>query len=90
MMIDNRWLAFLKQHYTAPMELSFKQFKLGAMVFFFGMVVVYIAVNLIPPSLQQELVLLLGLLIGGLGFIIAMMAQVRMLISRLLGFFLND
>lgn len=82
-----RWAAFLKAHYSAPLSISFKQFKLGAMLFFFGFVVIYLANNLYPPSARQEMIFLLGLIIGGLGFIIAMMAQVRMLISRILHFF---
>ena len=89
-MTTNRWLMLLKQHYSAPLETSFRQFKLGAMLFFFGLVVIYISVNAVPPSARQEAVLLLGLVIGGLGFLIAMMAQLRMLISRILQFFLND
>ena len=89
-MTENRWIDFLKQHYTAPLSDSFRQFRLGAMLFFFGLVVIYIAVNTLQPSLRQELVLLLGLCTGGLGFVIAMMAQLRMLISRIVHFFLDS
>ncbi|NHN37759.1 hypothetical protein G8764_10670 [Pseudomaricurvus alcaniphilus] len=71
------------------MELSFKQFKLGAMLFFFGGVLIYIAGTTLPPSTRQEILLLAGLVIGGFGFLIAMMAQLRMLISRLLRFFID-
>ncbi|GAA5316237.1 MAG: hypothetical protein AseanaTS_14420 [Candidatus Pelagadaptatus aseana] len=83
------WKAALKQHYTAPMEQTFKQFRLGAMLFFLGAVILYIAFNNLQASLLQELVTLLGLIIGGIGFLIAMLAQIRMLISRIVQFF-ND
>ena len=81
---------FLKQHYSAPLDVSFKQFRLGAMLFFTGGVIIYISANLISASASQEALLLGGLIIGGIGFIIAMMAQVRMLISRIYRFFRDD
>lgn len=81
------WKAALKEHYTAPLEVTFKQFRLGAMLFFLGGVMIYIAVNAIAPSARQEALLLMGLIIGGLGFFVAMLAQVRMLISRIVRFF---
>jgi len=83
------WLRALYQHYTALPEQVFPQFKLGAMIFFLGLVVIYSGYQLFTPSLSQELTTLLGLLLIGLGFFIAMMAQVRMLIGRLLRFFLT-
>jgi hypothetical protein len=81
------WRAALKQHYTAPMEMSFKQFRLGAMLFFFGLVLIYIATNNVAPSLAQEIITLVGLCIAGAGFVTAMLAQVRMVISRFVTFF---
>lgn len=89
-MSENRWITLLKQHYSSPLSLSFKQFKLGAMLFFLGFVLIYMANTLYQPSLRQELFFLIGLIIGGLGFLIAMLAQVRMLISRMVLFFLSD
>ena len=80
------WL-LIKRHFQAPLVLAFAQFKLGAMVFFFGLVLVYMAQQLLQPSLRQELFMLLGLGLAGVGFIIAMAAHVRMLISRLTAFF---
>lgn len=76
----------LKQHYLASLEQSFRQFRLGAVIFFAGLVVIYIASQALAPSLAQELATLAGLLILGTGFIIAMLAQVRMMIGRLLRF----
>lgn len=81
------WKAALKEHYTAPLETTFKQFRLGAMLFFLGGVMIYIAVNAIEASVRQEALLLMGLIVGGLGFAVAMLAQVRMLISRIVRFF---
>ncbi len=79
----------LKHHYSASQDVAFRQFRLGAMLFFAGGVLVYIAVQL-NPSLQQELVLLAGLLVGGCGFVVAILAQVRMTISRIWWFFKGD
>jgi len=56
------------------------------MVFFTGLVVIFAAAQLLTPSLSQELVTLLGLLITALGFAIAMFAQLRMLLGRLRAF----
>lgn len=83
------WVTLLKEHYSAPLETSFKQFRLGAMLFFLGGVIAYISVNLIQPSLEQELTLLTGLIVGGSGFVIAMLAQIRMVISRIVRFFVE-
>jgi len=82
-------LSTLKAHYTAPMRQSFQQFKLGAMLFFTGFVGLYIAQTAVSDSLQQELLALGGIVMAGLGFLIAMLAQIRMLISRLLNFYLD-
>jgi len=82
-------LSALKTHYTAPMQQSFQQFKLGAMLFFTGLVGLYIAQTAMSDSLQQELLALGAIAMAGLGFLIAMLAQIRMLISRLLNFYLD-
>ncbi|MAZ88521.1 MAG: hypothetical protein CL693_12840 [Cellvibrionaceae bacterium] len=84
---NNRWVVLLKNHYTAPLSLSFKQFRLGAMLFFLGGVLIYIANSQIAPSAKQEAMVLAGMIIGGIGFLWAMLAQMRMLISRIVQFF---
>ncbi len=84
----NFWLG-LKMHYTAPLDASFRQFRLGFALFFLGLVILYAGQQLLEPSLAQELVTLLALLVGGAGFVVAMLAQVRMVISRILRFFLD-
>lgn len=71
------------------MRLIFQQFKLGAMMFFTGLVGLYIAQTALNDSLQQELLALGGIVMAGLGFLIAMLAQIRMLISRLLSLYLD-
>lgn len=79
----------LLNHYTAPMETIFKQFRLGLSLFFCGMVVVYGSHQALAPSLHQEVMVLVGLVVVGIGFIMAMLAQIRLIISRFLLFFLN-
>jgi len=81
------WKQAFLVHYTATQQTSFKQFRLGVMLFFLGMVIVYIGMNLWQPSLQQEMILAAGLIFGGIGFIWALMAQMRMVISRFVRFF---
>lgn len=82
-----RGLSALKAHYQAPLHQAFAQFKLGAMLFFFGLVLVYMASQLLVPSFGQELALAVGLVFAALGFVMAMAAHLRMLISRLWQFF---
>ncbi len=86
-MNNNRWILLLKEHYSAPLSVSFKQFRLGAGLFFLGGILIYIANQQLPPSAEQEALVLAGIFIGGAGFIWAMLAQMRMLISRIVRFF---
>lgn len=79
------WQALVK-HYTAPMRETFKQFRLGFAFFLVGGVMIYGAQQLLPPSLAQEVWTLLGMVIGLTGFILALMAQMRLLISRIINF----
>lgn len=80
-------LAALKAHYQAPLLVAFAQFKLGAMLFFFGLVLVYMASQLLGDSVERELAMATGLLFAAIGFIMAMAAHLRMVISRLWAFF---
>lgn len=77
----------LKTYFYAPLDISFKQFRWGVSLFFCGMVILYGASQLLTPSLSQELVVLAGLIVGGIGFVLAILAQVRMMISRMWHFF---
>lgn len=81
-----RLLEGLYQHYTAPLSVMFKQFRDGAIYFGVGLMAVLMANAYMAPSLSQELVVLGGLIVGGLGFMMAMLAQVRMIIARIIRF----
>lgn len=76
----------LIRFHSVPLAQSFKQFRLGAVLFFVGLLLVYLASQLLQPSLSQEIATLIGLCVIGLGFVIAISAQMRMLISRLVAF----
>lgn len=87
MMKQINWRKALYQHYITPPEKVFPHFKLGAVIFFSGLVIIYCGHQMLSPSLKLELVTLAGLIFIGLGFLISMMAQIRMLIGRFLRFF---
>lgn len=79
-------LEALRRHYTAPLSVMFKQFRDGAIYFTVGLMTVLMANAHMTSSVTQELIVAAGLLVGGIGFLMAMMAQVRMIIARLLRF----
>ncbi len=79
----------LAQHYSAPLKSVFKQFRLGLALFFVGLVIIYAAYQTQPPSLQQEIITLIGIIVVAFGFLMAMLAQIRMLIIRIVTF-IND
>lgn len=87
---DSRWSFHnikknLLAHYThTPTDQLFKRFRLGAMLFFLGLVIIYSAYQLLQPSITQEILTLLGLCCIGGGFLLAMLTQIRMLIGRLI------
>lgn len=82
--------AALKEHYSAPLEKTFSQFRLGSAFFFCGGVCIWIALASIEPSVKQEAVLLLGVVLAGGGFLLAMLAQMRHIISRFVRFWSDD
>ncbi|WP_101760578.1 hypothetical protein [Oceanicoccus sp. KOV_DT_Chl] len=59
-----------------------KLYGLGALLFFIGIGFIQWADKLIPPSLQQESFMLLGILIAGSGFSIAMFSQILLILHR--------
>lgn len=75
-----------KEYMQAPFPVCYRQFRLGTVIFFCGMVTIYMASQIIEPSLKQELVTLAGLLLVAVGFVIAIFAQARILFSRLYHF----
>ncbi|GAA6152386.1 hypothetical protein [Pseudoteredinibacter isoporae] len=78
--------AALYQHYTASQREVFKQFRLGSGLFFVGMVAIYGCYQLLDASLSREIGILISLVIVLGGFVVAMLAQIRLLIGRILHF----
>ena len=74
----------LKVHYSAPLTVSFKQFRHGVIFFGVGLMMILMANAYMAPSIKQESIVMTGLCVLAYGFIVAMLAQMRMLISRLL------
>lgn len=77
----------LYRHYTAPQVSIFKTLRSGFALFFSGLVSIYIANSAIEPSIKQELLSLFGLILCAIGFIVAMLAYIRLVISRIVTFF---
>jgi hypothetical protein len=78
-------MSFLQSlnNFIDDQRLVMKFYAGGAVLFFLGLAFVIYADRSIPPSLQQEIFALLGTLIGGTGFIIAMSAQIFLIVARL-------
>ncbi|WP_245792097.1 hypothetical protein [Teredinibacter waterburyi] len=87
--LQSKW-ALIKQalylHYHAPQQLMFKQFRNGAIFFAVGVIIVYLANTTVEPSVKQEWLVLAGLIMAGAGFVVAILAHVRLIISRLVKF----
>ena len=81
--------ALLKHYTQTPAHLIFQRFKLGAMLFFLGLVIIYGGYQLLDESLVQEIVVLIGVILIGGGFLLAMLAQIRLLIGRLIHIFFH-
>lgn len=79
-------LKALNIYYSVPLEKSFKQFRIGATFFCVGLIIIYLANQTIPPSLKQEVIIAIALFIAVIGFFIAIMAHIRMIISRIFSF----
>jgi len=74
-------------YYTAPQELSFKSLRTGFGIFAIGLAITLYSNAYLTPSLKQEICVLIGLIICGVGFLFAMRAYVRIVISRIVLFF---
>ncbi|ARN74970.1 hypothetical protein [Oceanicoccus sagamiensis] len=61
---------------------TLRLYALGALLFFIGIGFIQSADKLMEPSIAQEGYALLGLLISGSGFIIALTAQLFLIIYR--------
>lgn len=77
----------IRDFFAVPLDKLFIKFRSGAIYFGVGGILIYIANSTLPPSISQELLMLSGLILGAVGFVIAMMAQLRMIIFRFLAFF---
>ena len=82
---NNRYWQALKQHYSASLDIVFKQFRLGAALFFAGMVGVYAGYHM-ESSWTQEIILAGSLVVVAVGFLLAMLAHIRMVIIRIINF----
>ena len=80
----------LLNHYSADLKTVFKQFRNGSLAFGGGLMLIFYANTHLEPSLQQELIVLFALVLGGMGFAIAMLAQMRMIIGRFVQFFIKE
>lgn len=65
----------------------FRQFRAGVIYFGVGGIMIYLANTALEPSLRQEIVALAGIILLLIGFVIAISAQFRMVISRIYHFF---
>lgn len=80
----------IRAYYFVPLEVSFRQFRAGLIYFATGFGTVLMANAYMEPSLQQELLVLAGVILGGCGFVLALLGQSRLLVGRLLRFWLKD
>ena len=83
-------LHWLKVYSSAPQIQTFKRFRDGAIYFAVGLITIYLANVSMTPSAKQEFIVLLGLCLTSLGFIMAMVAQIKLIVSRIFHFFFND
>ncbi len=79
-----------KRFASTPLEQTFKRFRAGIIYFGVGGIMIYLANIALDPSILQELVMLAGLMIGAIGFFIAIAAQFKMIISRIYQFFFKN
>lgn len=84
------WKQGLKAYYTVPLRVPFKQFRNGSIYFGVGFITIYFANQSLPEGAQQELIVLGGLVLAGIGFVMAMLAQIRMIIGRFMIFLYKD
>ncbi|MFT5579769.1 MAG: tellurite resistance protein TehA-like permease [Paraglaciecola psychrophila] len=62
---------------------TYKLFALGALLFFIGIGIIQWAYKVLPPSLEQEAYVLLGIGVAGLGFCTSILAQLALIVFRL-------
>lgn len=86
-----RWLAqgkaALDIYYSAPLTLVFYRFRNGLIYFSVGLVIIILANQTLPPSLKQDLITLAGLILAIIGFVLAMLSHMRLIIGRFYRYF---
>lgn len=80
----------IRAYYFVPLEVSFRQFRAGLIYFATGFGAVLMANAYMESSLQQELIVLGGMVLGGYGFVLALIGQSRLLVGRLLRFWYKN
>lgn len=68
-------------------DANFRRFRLGLSIFFTGMVFLYASNQLLEPSLKQEIVSLICIIILSAGFILAIVSETRFVLTRIIQFF---
>ncbi len=82
-----RWVkSALLQYYNVPTTVAFRQFRNGAIYFGVGIGMILMANQMLPPSVRQEWIVAFGLVMATVGFLMAMTAEMRLIISRLVQF----
>lgn len=84
---ENSLIKTLKTFASVPFEQLFRKFRAGVIYFGVGGIMIYLANSALEPSIQQELVMLSGIILGAIGFFIAITAQFRMVLARIYSFF---
>ena len=76
------WLATIRA-LLDDSEKILRLFFFGAVTFFIGLVLIVSADKWYQPSLQQELVVFIGVVVGAAGFATAILAHILLIIQRL-------
>lgn len=80
----------IRAYYSAPIDVAFRQFRAGLIFFATGFGSILMANAYMEPSVQQELIVLGGMVLGGYGFVLALLGQSRFLVGRLMRFWQKD
>ncbi|MFD2229761.1 hypothetical protein [Alkalimarinus sediminis] len=66
-----------------PQQRNFKLFAIGALLLLGGLSMIIAANFYLPPSLKQELITLISLIIACIGGVMAIIGYVKLLLSRI-------
>jgi hypothetical protein len=76
----------IRAYYSVPIEVAFRQFRAGLIFFATGFGSILMANAYMEPSVQQESIVLGGMVLGGYGFVLALLGQSRVFVGRLMRF----